>query len=424
MNKSLWVQSASLSILGLVCFFFPKELNQILLISEDLSLIRALGILSILVGIFYYLILLFRAQRILLWSIPLRYSVACLFLVLTFTNSLPETFLLVAGLDIFTATWTAIEEWIPQKRDLLSAFERVRPYVLKTDVKRTELNEMHLFVKCENRQKIGAFKARGAMNAALKLSKTKLQKGLLTHSSGNHAQAIALAAKELGTNAFVVMPENAPKVKKEGVLQLGGKVFECEPTLQAREKGVQDLKKEKGAEFIHPFDNYHVICGQSTVAQEIFEELNPDVIIAPVGGGGLLSGTALASSYLSSGTLVYGAEPTGALDAFASFKSGKVEKAVTINTIADGLLTNLSPLTLKIIRRKVKDILPVSEGEIIKAMQVVKEHFNEVIEPSAAVSVAAAIKFAPLFKNKKVVCILTGGNIDKDRYTSLLGPDR
>lgn len=305
----------------------------------------------------------------------------------------------------------------PSLQYITETHDKIRPFIHQTAVlQSSSLNELagcEIFFKCENFQKIGAFKARGGMNAVLRLTKEQQQKGLTTHSSGNHAQAIALAAKSVGTTAYIVMPSNAPKIKKRGVEALGGKIIECEPTLSARERGVEQVIEETGATFIHPFDNDDVIAGQATAAKEMIEDYGIfDVMMAPVGGGGLLSGTALACHYLSPETEVWAGEPEGAADAVLSFNSGKVEKAPYINTIADGLLTNLSERTLNIIKSHVKGILVVNDEEIIAAMRLIYERLKIVIEPSCAVPFAALLKNKEKFAGKKVGIILTGGNVD------------
>lgn len=305
----------------------------------------------------------------------------------------------------------------PNIQEIITTHNRIRPYIHRTPVlESSSINELtgcQVFFKCENFQKIGAFKARGGMNAVLCLSVEQQQKGLTTHSSGNHAQAIALAAKAVGTTAYIVMPSNAPTIKKRGVQALGGNIIACEPTLAARESGVEKVIAETGATFIHPFDNDDVIAGQATAAKEMIEDYgNFDVMMAPVGGGGLLSGTALACHYLSPKTEVWAGEPEGAADAVLSFKSGKVEKAPYINTIADGLLTNLSDRTLRIIQHYVRGILLVNDEEIIAAMRLIYERLKIVIEPSCAVPFAALLKNKEQFKGKKIGIILTGGNVD------------
>jgi threonine dehydratase len=306
---------------------------------------------------------------------------------------------------------------IPTFEDIKDTHERIRIYINQTPVLSAEaINEIagcHVFFKCENLQKIGAFKARGGMNAVLSLSKEEQQKGITTHSSGNHAQAIALAAKAVGTKAYIVMPSNAPEIKKNGVKYLGGEIIECEPTLEARETTVQKVIDETGATFVHPFNNYDVIAGQATAAIELIEQAGElHVIMAPVGGGGLLSGTALAAHYLMPKAEVIAGEPEGAADAILSFRSGKIEKAPYIKTIADGLLTNLGDKTIEIILKHVKDIITVSEEEIITAMRLIWEQLKIVIEPSSAVPVAALLKAKNRFYGKRVGIILTGGNVD------------
>ncbi len=306
---------------------------------------------------------------------------------------------------------------IPTFDYIKETHEKIKPYIRHTPVLSSEfINELagcHVFFKCENLQKIGAFKARGGLNAVLRLSKEEQQMGITTHSSGNHAQAIALAAKAVGTKAYIVMPGNAPDIKKNGVKYLGAEIIECEPTLEARESAVQKIIDEKGATFVHPFNNYDVIAGQATATVELIEQAGLlDVVMAPVGGGGLLSGTALAAHYLQPDAEVIAGEPEGAADAVLSFRSGKIEKAPYIKTIADGLLTNLGDKTLEIIRKYVKDIITVSDDEIVEAMRLIWEQLKIVIEPSAAVPFAALLKHKERFANKRVGIILTGGNVD------------
>jgi threonine dehydratase len=307
----------------------------------------------------------------------------------------------------------------PTQLNIIQSHERIKPYINRTPVLFSEkINEIagaSLFFKCENLQKIGAFKARGGINAALSLPKETSKKGICTHSSGNHAQAVALAAKMLGTKAYIVMPKNAPIIKMEGVKQLGADLILCEPTLQARETGVLEIINKYGAAFIHPFDNYDVIAGQATAAKELFEDYSSlQAIFAPVGGGGLLSGTGLAAHYFSPQTRVYAGEPEGAADAILSFNSGKIEKASYINTIADGLLTHLSDKTLEIIRKTVTAIFLVSDQEIMEAMKLIFKHLKIVVEPSAAVPLAAILKHKEAFQNQQCGIILSGGNVDLD----------
>ena len=302
-------------------------------------------------------------------------------------------------------------------QEIIEAHERIKPFIHKTPVLTSKtLNKItgaELFFKCENFQKIGAFKIRGGMNAVLSLPKEQQQKGIATHSSGNHAQAIALAAREVGTKAYIVMPDNSPKVKVDAVRGYGAEIFFCEPNQQAREKTLQEVVERTGAEFIHPYNDYRVITGQATCAKELIEEIpGLDAIIAPVGGGGLLSGTALSTHYFSPSTNVYAGEPEGAADAVLSFKSGKIETVPYVKTIADGLLTTLGDKTFSIIKQYVKDIFTVSDEEIIAAMRLVYERMKIVVEPSGVVTLAAVMKNRELFAGKRVGIIFSGGNVE------------
>jgi threonine dehydratase len=305
-------------------------------------------------------------------------------------------------------------------QQIKEAHERIKPFIHKTPVLTSQtinkLTGAEVFFKCENFQKIGAFKIRGGMNSVLSLTEEKRKKGIATHSSGNHAQAIAYAAREVGVKAFIVMPDNSPSVKVDAVKGYGAEIFFCEPNQQARENKLQEIVDKTGAEFIHPYNNYDVITGQASCAKELTEEIpNLDCIITPVGGGGLLSGTALSAHYFSPTTLVYAAEPEGAADAVLSFKSGKIEKAAYVKTIADGLLTTLGDKTFPIIKQYVKDILTVSDEEIIAALKLVYERLKLVIEPSAAVTLAALLKNKTLFAGKRIAVIFSGGNIELRR---------
>ncbi|MEY4929454.1 MAG: hypothetical protein RI909_178 [Bacteroidota bacterium] len=313
---------------------------------------------------------------------------------------------------------------IPDKQAIIEAHERIKSYISHTPVMTSQsVNERagcSVFFKCENFQKVGAFKARGAMNAALSLTPQQRAKGLATHSSGNHAQAIARAAKILGTKSYIVMPRTAPEIKKRGVKGYGGEIFECEPNLQAREATLAEVISKTGATEIHPFNNYEVIAGQATAAKELFEEVGHlDVIMVPVGGGGLLSGTALATKYFSSNTKVIAGEPAGSDDAYRSMKSGKIEPAQS-NTIADGLLTTLGDKTFPIIKENVSEIITVSDEEIIDALKLVWERMKIIIEPSCAVPLAALIKEKERFKGKRVGIILSGGNVDLEKVLDLM----
>ena len=306
--------------------------------------------------------------------------------------------------------------------DINAAHQRIAPHIHRTPVLTSKsINEIaggELYFKCENFQKIGAFKIRGGMNASLTLSAEQLKKGLATHSSGNHAQAIAFAARQLGTKAYIVMPNTSPAVKVAAVKGYGAEITFCEPTQVARESALQKIIEATGAEFIHPYDDNRVITGQATCAKELIEEAAPfDIIIAPVGGGGLLSGTCLSTHYLSPHTIVYAAEPEGAADAVLSIKTGKIEKAPFVKTIADGLQTTLSERTLGIIKTYVKEILLVSEEEIKAALQLVYERMKIVIEPSSAVTLAAVLKNKEKFAGKRTGIILTGGNVDLAKFS-------
>lgn len=306
---------------------------------------------------------------------------------------------------------------IPQFKDIQEAHERIKSLIHRTPVLSSQsinsILEMDLFFKCENFQKVGAFKFRGATNAVRLLSHEELKKGVTTHSSGNHAAALSLAAKQMNIPAYIVMPENAPEIKKKAVEGYGAKITFCEPTLKAREDTLRNVQQKTGATFIHPYGNFNVICGQGTAAKELMEEVaDLDVIIAPVGGGGLMSGTVIASKALNPKIKVYGAEPLNADDAFRSFKKGVLIPSDRPNTIADGLLTSLSPMTFQIIRENVDDILTVKEETIVSAMRMIWERMKIIIEPSSAVPLAAVLENRSLFKSKKVGIILSGGNVD------------
>ena len=301
------------------------------------------------------------------------------------------------------------------------AAKTIAPYIHRTAVLTNksinELTGIDFYFKCENFQKIGAFKIRGGMNATLSLSPAQLKNGIATHSSGNHAQALAYAAKTLGIKAYIVMPKSSPQVKVDAVRGYGAEVIICESNQAAREAALDKVVAETGAAFIHPYDDYRVITGQATCVKELIEEVpNLDVVITPVGGGGLLSGTCLGAKFFKPSLKVYGGEPEGAADAVLSIQSGKVEKAPFINTIADGLLTTLSEQTLAIIKEHVTDILLVSEEEIIAALRLIYERMKIIVEPSCVVPFAAAMRNAHLFKGKKVGIILTGGNVDLTKF--------
>lgn len=300
---------------------------------------------------------------------------------------------------------------------LLEAHQRIAPFIHDTPIITSQLlNEMtgaSLFFKCENFQKMGAFKMRGAINAIMQLSEEARARGVVTHSSGNFAQALALAAKNLGVTAYIVMPNNAPFVKKEAVLNYGGVVTECNPTINAREEAAQNLVHDKGATFIHPSNDLEVIVGNATAAMELLEtHPDLDVLVCPVGGGGLLAGTALAAHYFGSPCLVVGGEPAAANDAFRSLKSGQIETNATAETVADGLRTHLGSVNFPILQKHVDRIICVEEEEILYALKLLWERLKIVVEPSSAVAFAAVLREAAFFKDKKVGILLSGGNVD------------
>ena len=305
----------------------------------------------------------------------------------------------------------------PTQKDLDQAHARISAYVHRTPTLTSEtadrLVNSKLFFKCENFQKVGAFKYRGATNKILGIGGDQRSRGVATHSSGNHGQAVALAAKKQGIKAWVVMPENAPEVKKKAVHQYEAEVIYCQPTLEAREEAVEQIISKHGATLIHPYNDLEIVCGQATAAKELIEDTpDLDCILCPVGGGGMLSGASLSAKYFGSRIEVYGAEPTGADDAYRSFHTGEIIPSVEPDTIADGLLTSLGDITFPIIHQHVSDILTVNDQETISAMAFLWERMKIVVEPSAAVPFAAVIKNRSLFENKKVGIILTGGNVD------------
>jgi len=302
-------------------------------------------------------------------------------------------------------------------QDLLNCYNRVSPYVHKTPVLQSRLiNELvgaEVFFKCENFQKMGAFKFRGATNAVLQLTDEQKQKGVVTHSSGNFAQALALAAKNSGVKAFIVMPNNATAVKKEAVKSYGGIVIECEPTLAAREKAAKEIQEKEGATFIHPSNDDNVILGQGTACYELLKDYpNIEFVFTPVGGGGLIAGAALFAHFFGKNCKVIGGEPMEADDAFRSLQSGKIESNASTNTIADGLKTQLGDRNFPIIQQYVDHIVRVSEQEIINAMKLIWERMKIIVEPSSAVALAALIQEKAKYKGKKVSVILSGGNVD------------
>jgi len=308
---------------------------------------------------------------------------------------------------------------IPDLETIRAAAKRIRPHIHYTPVLSSTgidgICRANIFFKCENLQKAGAFKSRGACNALFSLTEEQLKKGVATHSSGNHAQALARAASLRNTDAYIVMPETSPRVKVAGVESYGGRITFCKPTLQAREETLQKIIDKTDALEIHPYNDYRIIAGQGTCALEMFDEIgHMDIIIAPVGGGGLLSGTALSIKYLSKKTKVVAAEPEMADDAFRSFYEGRFIPSENPQTIADGLLTSLGSLTYPIIRDYVDEIVTVSEEGIIRAMKLIWERMKIIVEPSSAVPLAAILENKVNVDGKKVGIILSGGNIDLD----------
>ncbi len=309
---------------------------------------------------------------------------------------------------------------IPQLSDIQKAHERIKPFIHRTPVlSSSSINKItgaSVYFKCENLQKVGAFKFRGATNAVLLLNDDAKKLGVATHSSGNHAAALALAAKNMGIKAYVVMPETAPQIKKNAVASYGAEITFCKPTLAARESTLTEVIAKTGATMIHPYNNFNIISGQGTAALELLDEIQDlDIVMAPVGGGGLLSGTSIAVKGINPKVKVIAAEPKNADDAYRSFKSGYLIPSENPNTIADGLLTSLADLTFKIISEKVDDIVTVSEKSIIEAMRLVWERMKIIIEPSSAVPLAAILEHKQLFLGEKVGIILSGGNVDLNK---------
>jgi threonine dehydratase len=309
---------------------------------------------------------------------------------------------------------------LPDLAAIRAAHARIAPHVHRTPVLTCAAIDAEagaaLFFKCESFQRIGAFKARGACNAVFSLADDEAARGVVTHSSGNHGAALAYAACRRGIMAWVVMPENAPKVKQENVRRFGATIRFCAPNVAARETACAEIQRETGATLIHPFDDARVIAGQGTAALELLEQApGLDAIVAPCGGGGLLSGTAIAATASQPGIAVYGAEPINAGDAAASFASGRVEPLPPTQTIADGLRTTLSPRTLRAIRTHAKAFGTCSEDAIVRAMRMTWERMKIVIEPSAAVPLACLIERSIDLAGRRVGVIVSGGNVDLER---------
>ena len=303
------------------------------------------------------------------------------------------------------------------KSKILSSHDRIRDYIHNTPLLSSsainKISGANIYFKCENFQKIGAFKMRGAANAVLSFSEKERETGFVTHSSGNHAQAVALSSKMVSVKAHIVMPKGAPDIKVKAVKSYGANVYLSENNEQSRIDTCNKIIKKTKANFIHPYDNEDVICGQATCAKEIFEIIQDvDCIMCPVGGGGLSSGTILSTKLFSPKTKVVLAEPLNASDAYESFTKKTLIPVQSPNTIADGLKTSLSERTFNIILNGAKKIITVTEDEIIFAMRLIWERLKIVCEPSCSVPLAALLKNPDDYKNKKVVIILTGGNVD------------
>ena len=310
---------------------------------------------------------------------------------------------------------------VPNQAELLVTHEAIHPFVHRTPLLTNrsidELSGARIHFKCENFQRIGAFKMRGGASAALRFTPEERERGLATHSSGNHAQAVASAAAQLNVPAYIVMPHDAPRVKVAAVEGYGARITYCNNTPRERQEALEGVIRKTGAAFIHPYDDYGVIAGQATAAMELIEDIDVilDYILTPVGGGGLLAGTALAARYFSVQAEVIGAEPKAVDDAARSLASGRIEENETNQTVADGLRTNLGAKNFPIIRDYVTAIMTVSEDEIIAAMRLIWERMKIIVEPSCAVPLAVVLRYPERFRDKTIGIILTGGNVDVDR---------
>ncbi len=309
---------------------------------------------------------------------------------------------------------------IPTYDDVLAAHERVKPYIHETPVlTSSRLNEMtgaKLFFKCENLQKAAAFKVRGACNAVFGLTDEEAKIGVATHSSGNHALSLSYAAGQRGIPVTVVMPRTAPQAKKDAVIGYGGKIVECEPSTSSREAVFAEVVAQSGADFVHPYNDPRVIAGQATCSKELLAQVdNLDAVIAPIGGGGMISGTCLTISNVAPNVKIYAAEPLNADDAARSFKAGHIIADDAPNTVADGLKVPLKDLTWHFVKNHVTDIFTCTEEEIVDAMKLVWKTMKIVIEPSSAVTVACILNNPEVFKDQRVGVIVTGGNVDLDK---------
>ena len=312
------------------------------------------------------------------------------------------------------------EMYIPTYQDMLDAHERIKPHIRRTEVLTSayldELSGAQLFFKCENFQVPGAFKVRGATNAVFGLDDAQAAKGVATHSSGNHASCLSYAAMRRGIPCNVVMPRTAPQAKKDTVRRYGGQITECEPSTTSREATFAEVQAKTGGDFVHPYNDPRVIAGQGTCAREFMEQTDGlDMVVAPIGGGGMISGTCLTLSNLAPETQIIAAEPEQANDAYRSFKAGHIIADDAPKTIADGLLVPLKELTWHFVSNHVTEIYTATEAEIIDAMKLTWKHLRIVMEPSCAVPLAIVLKNPDAFKNKRVGIVVTGGNVDLDK---------
>ncbi|WP_171212245.1 beta-hydroxyaspartate dehydratase BhcB [Ruegeria sp. HKCCA5426] len=310
--------------------------------------------------------------------------------------------------------------------DMRAAHERIKPYIRRTPVMVSDyLNDLtgaDLFFKCENFQEAGAFKVRGASNAVFGLSDEMSAKGVCTHSSGNHALSLSYAAGRRGIPCHVVMPRTAPQAKKDAVRRFGGGITECEPSTTSREATFAEVQAKTGGEFVHPYNDPRVIAGQATCSAELLEQTDGvDAVIAPIGGGGMVSGTCLTVSNLAPGTAIYAAEPEQADDAYRSFKAGRIIADDAPKTVADGLLVPLKENTWHFVSNHVTDIFTASEDDIVEAMKLTWKYLRVVMEPSSAVPLATILKNPDVFRGKRVGVIITGGNVDLDKLPWLKG---
>lgn len=314
----------------------------------------------------------------------------------------------------------AADMYIPTYDDMLAAHERIKPHIRRTPIRTSDyLNDLtgaQLFFKCENFQEPGAFKVRGATNAVFGLDEAQARKGVATHSSGNHASCLSYAAMLRGIPCNVVMPRTAPQAKKDTVRRYGGVITECEPSTSSREATFAEVQQKTGGDFVHPYNDHRVIAGQATCAKEMMEQTDGlDYVVAPIGGGGMISGTCLTLSTLAPETRVIAAEPEQADDAYRSFKAGYIIADDAPKTVADGLLVPLKDLTWHFVSNHVSDIFTASDPEIIDAMKLIWKHLRVVMEPSSAVPLATVLKNADTFKGKRVGIVITGGNVDLDK---------